>query len=241
MASRISPSGKPVSSAPCGGSGRPSEPDQHQDDRLDDADHAEDQQLGRQVGARGQARRAFPDVDRAFLDQLPDRAGGAGQAGADDEQQQGLAGVRVGAGRAGQALLRADQADQHAEDDRQQPHGQQVAAVGGEHPDVPAGQRGHLPRRAAPRDHRFGHVLRARPRPPAWSAGPARTARRPATRRTRRPSRGPGSARRPGTRRPSGPCRSRRAPRRAARSRRSGRRGPGPAAGRRCPGSRRCA
>src|SRR6516165_8669281 len=88
MPSRISNSGKPLKNEPW--RHRPAEePEQHQDDRLHHGDDPEDQQLGRQVRAGGQAGRAFPDIDRAFLDQLTDRARGAGQAGADDQQEQG--------------------------------------------------------------------------------------------------------------------------------------------------------
>jgi hypothetical protein len=64
------------------------QPDQHQQRRLHDTDDTEHDELGEQVGAGRQSGRAFPDVDRAFLDQLPDRARGPGQAGADGQHQQ---------------------------------------------------------------------------------------------------------------------------------------------------------
>jgi long-chain acyl-CoA synthetase len=68
----------------------PGQPDRNQDGDLHDADNAQHQQLRAQVRPAGQAGRAFSDIDRTFLDQFPDRAGGTGQAGADDDHQQNL-------------------------------------------------------------------------------------------------------------------------------------------------------
>jgi hypothetical protein len=51
------------------------------------------------------------------------------------------------------------QADQRAQDDGQQDHERQVAAVGRDHPHVPAGQRGHLPEPATARRRRRGREL----------------------------------------------------------------------------------
>ena len=60
---------------------------------LHHGDQAEHDDLGHHVRGPGQADRAFALVDHPFLDQLADRVGGAGEAGADREHQQHRAGV----------------------------------------------------------------------------------------------------------------------------------------------------
>ena len=84
----IPPAGSGRGTTRSAGSSRPARPISTSSDRLERADHAEDDQLGEQVRAGRQAGRAFPAVDRSFLDQFPDGVGGAGEARADDQDQQ---------------------------------------------------------------------------------------------------------------------------------------------------------
>src|SRR6266566_6521073 len=144
-----------------GGELPPGHADQHEQRRLQDADDAQDDQLGDQVRAGRQAGRPFSGQDRAFLDQFPHRAGHAGQARTDHQDQQQGPRVQVGPWRAAQAMLSRHLRDQRAEEDGKQGHEGQVAAVGRDHPHVPPGQRGHLAEGAAPLRRRGGRQFLA--------------------------------------------------------------------------------
>ena len=207
---------------------------------LDCADQPEHDQLGQQVGARRQASRPFPAVDRAFLHQFPHRVGRAREASADGEHQQ--QGHRVGIVGAGQSLRRRHGPDQQPEYQWQDAKHAEVDTVRGDDSQVPAAQRAQLREpvpvaaggggRGSRLPGRPGHVVQFRRRC---------TARSTATGGIRPPSPGPAPPRRPGTPRPSLACRNAGARPRAARRTPPCRRAPARAAGRTGPGWPRCA
>ena len=136
----------------------------HQHDGLEGADHAQDQQLREEVGAARQAGRPFSGIDRAFLDQFPDRVGRPDEAGGDHEDQQH--GLGVGVAPSGEPLRRGHEPGQDAEDDRHhRQHGQvtpvgrddrQVAAAQGAELGQPVARRGRLDRCPRVRSGRCG-------------------------------------------------------------------------------------